>query len=224
MSYWDEGSPPITIGELRGRPAWLGVDLSAKHDLTCVVACVPLDDGKLALIGRYWWPERRARDREQEYGVPLKRWAADGLVTMCPGDVVDLREVRDEIRHMAQILSVQFVGYDRWNARPLALELEAEGVPMQEYDMSNNTFVPGCAVFERLWMQRKFAHGNDPVMRRACADAGAREVSTGQHRLVKAHRFALIDPLVAAIYAVHGWSTMVGAKTLSYEHAEKIVM
>lgn len=225
LTYWDEGSPPVSLDELRGRPAWVGVDLSAKHDLTAVVAVVPLDDGRLAVIGRYWWPEHRARDREMEYGVPLRRWVAERRVMLVPGDVVDYGYVREALQEFASTLNVRGVAYDRWNASQLAhLCANVDRLPMVEYDMSNNTFVPGCAVFERLWLKRRLVHGNDPILRRACADAGAKEVSTGQHRLVKAHRFALIDPLVSLIYATHLYSETEHAKPMAYSGLSEIVI
>jgi len=60
----------------------------------------------------------------------------------------------------------------------------------------------------------------DPVFRRACAEAHAKTDLNGNIRPIKSRTFAIIDPLVASIMAIHAW----GGKTNSiYEQEQDIL-
>ena len=118
---------------------------------------------------------------------------------------------------MVEILAefdVKLVGYDRWGASYLAERLAERGAPIQAYSMGSATFAPGCQLWQNLWAGRKLVIGDDPIMRRACADAIAKRGMSGYVRPEKPRDHTAIDPLVAAIMAVHCWG---GKRTSCYE-------
>ena len=96
-----------------------------------------------------------------------------------------------------------------------------DGVPLQTYRMAISTFGPGCALFQNLWLGGKLVIHNDPILRRACAEAHAKTDINGNIRPVKAREHCIIDPLVATIMSIHLW----GGKSASiYElEAEQIL-
>ena len=51
----------------------------------------------------------------------------------------------------------------------------------------------------------KFVVGDDPIFRNACAQAIPFRDSNGNIKVNKSKRTHIIDPLVAAIMAVHAW-------------------
>ena len=88
------------------------------------------------------------------------------------------------------------------------------GIPMTAYRMGIATFGPGCQLFQNLWAGGKLVIGDDPIMRRACAEAVAQQDRNGNIRPVKSRTNCIIDPLVASIIAIHCWG---GKRASCYE-------
>jgi phage terminase large subunit-like protein len=213
MEIWPGGETP-DMDALRGRPAWLGLDLSKSLDMTALMVAVPLDDGRVALKGHYWWPAENVRQRELDYRMPVRTWAADKRITLTPGREIDYESVRMRINDLRDQFDLRAVGYDAWGSKYLVECLEADGVPMTAYRMGISTFAPGCQLFQNLWAGGKLIVGDDPILRRACAEARAQQDRNGNVRPVKSRENCIIDPLVSAIIAVHCWG---GKRASCYE-------
>jgi phage terminase large subunit-like protein len=67
------------------------------------------------------------------------------------------------------------------------------------------TFGPGCQLFQQLWASGKIVIGDDPIMRTACRTAIAKRDRNGNIAITKEQRRSIVDPLVAAIIAIHAW-------------------
>ncbi len=217
MSYWDEASEAVDLSALKGRPAYLGLDLSKAFDLCALVAAIPLDDGRVALFGRYWWPEQSALNREVEWSLPLRKWASEDRLKLTPGNSIAYQPILDELLGLRRVLDVRKLLFDPWNAGYFAETLiNDHGYPAEQYRLTDANFVPGCQEFQQLWVRRAFVHGNCPILRRCCADAGAKEFSNGYARIVKSSKRAVIDGLVSTVLAVHGWCSMRSERGSSY--------
>lgn len=213
MSLWlDEESPP-QLEDFRGRPAWLGLDLSKSGAMTSAVVVVPLDDGTFRLFGRYWWPMDSARDREVEYALPLARWAAEGRLTLTEGREVDLESVRAWLLEVASIVDLRQLAFDRWGIAYFRQQLVADGLPLVEHPMSISVVGPATQVFQQLYSAGRIRHGNDPILRRCFADAEALRDANGNIRPVAGRR-GLIDGLMAALMALHACSLETAAPSV----------
>ena len=213
MSLWP-GGQAVDWESLRGKPAWLGLDLSKSLDMTALVVAVPLADGRVAVRGHYWWPRAEVAQRELDYRYPIRTWAAEGKITLTPGRDIDYEAVRSTILALRDEFDVRALGYDAWGSKYLAEQLQADGVPLVVYRMGIATFGPGCNLFQNLWAGSRLVIGDDPILRRACADAHAKRDQNGNIRPVKSREYCAIDPLVASIIATHIWG---GAKRSSYD-------
>jgi phage terminase large subunit-like protein len=204
MSLWPRHDP-VDWGALRGRSAWCGLDLSKNLDMTALIVAVPLDDGRVAIRGHYWWPKVDVAQREMDYRLPVRTWAAEGRIELTPGREIDYEAVRTRLKAVLDEFNVQQVAYDRWGSKYLVEVLEADGVPMQTYSMGISTFGPGCQLWQQLWAGGKILCGDDPILRAACRTAIAKRDHAGNIRLTKDSPRRIIDPLVAAVMAVHSW-------------------
>jgi phage terminase large subunit-like protein len=213
MALWP-GGQTIDWEALRGRPAWCGLDLSKSLDMTALVVAVPLDDGRVAIRGHYFWPRADVAQRELDYRYPIRTWAQEGKITLTPGRDIDYEVVRNVIVGLRDEFDVRSVGYDAWGSKYLAEQLQADGVPLLLYRMGIATFGPGCNLWQNLWAGSKLVVGDDPILRRACAEAHAKRDQNGNIRPVKGREHCAIDPLVASIIACHVWG---GQRTSCYE-------
>jgi phage terminase large subunit-like protein len=203
MSLWPKESADWR--DLRGRPAWIGLDLSKTLDMTAAVVCVPLDDGRVALRGYYWWPKQDVAQRELDYRLPIRTWAAGGHLTLTPGREIDYESVRAKLIELQTEFDVRAVGYDRWGSKYLVEQLVSDGLPMEAYSMGVATFGPGCQLFQQLWVGGNILCGDDPVMRAACRTAIAKRDRNGNITITKEARRSIVDPLVAAVIGIHCW-------------------
>jgi len=203
---------PSTIDweALKGRQAWVGVDLSKSLDMSAVVVAVPLDDGRVALRGHYWWPLENVRQRELDYRLPVRNWAASGKIELTPGPEIDYNRILEVLVGIAQEFSVQVVAYDNWGTQKFAADAVNSGLPLQTYSQGIATMGPGCQLWQQYWVGRKFVVGDDPILRQACAVAIPVRDSNGNIKVNKSRRTHIIDPLVAAIMAVHAWGGVQG--------------
>lgn len=213
MQLWP-GSQTPDFEALKGRPAWVGLDLSKSLDMTALVLAIPLDDGRVALKGHYWWPNADVNQRELDYRMPVRTWAAERRITLTPGREIDYESVRACLEQLRQEYDLRAVGYDAWGSKYLVEACEADGIPMTAYRMGIATFGPGCQLWQNLWAGGKLVIGDDPIMRRACAEAAAQQDRNGNIRPVKSRTNCIIDPLVAGIIAVHCWG---GKRSSVYE-------
>lgn len=222
MSMWADMSPKdFDWDSTLGRPAWAGLDLSKSGDMTALVLAIPLDDGRVAIKGRYWFPREGLAQRELDYRMPCRTWAAEGKLELSPGREIDYEQIRIALSEAKKHYDIRVVAYDAWGSKYLAETLVNDGVPLQTYRMAISTFGPGCALYNNMWLGKKFVFGDDPIMRRACAEAHAKQDMNGNIRPVKSREYCIIDPLVASIMAIHAWG---GKQASIYElEAEQIL-
>jgi phage terminase large subunit-like protein len=214
MSLWPGGAPLDWASQSK-RPAWVGVDLSKTLDMTAVVVAVPQPDGKVWVRGDYWWPSANVRQRELDYRLPVRSWAAEGRLTLTPGGEVDYESVRKRLGELREEFDLRVVGYDAWGASYLIESCIADGIPMKPYRMGVATMGPGCQLWQNLWAARGIVIGDDPILKMACRTAIARRDRNNNIMLDKASRSTqIIDPLVAAVIAVHCWG---GKQASCYE-------
>lgn len=206
MSHWDNfKEPDFDWSIVHKRTAYAGLDLSKSGDMTALVIAIPLDDGRVALKGRYWFPKEGLAQRELDYRMPVRTWHKEGKLELSPGREIDYEQIRIAIREAKEEFDLRAVAYDAWGSKYLAETLVNDGVPLQTYRMAISTFGPGCALFNNLWLGNKFVIGDDPILRRACAEAHAKTDINGNIRPVKSREHCIIDPLVASIMAIHLW-------------------
>jgi len=213
MGLWPGGAD-IDWSQLEGKPAWVGLDLSKSLDMSALVLAVPMDDGRVALQGHYWWPGEAVAQRELDYRMPVREWARERLLTLTPGREIDYESIRQRLLDLQERFDLRSVAYDKWGSSYLAEQLVAEGVPLLVYSMGIGTLAPGSQLWQNLWAGGKIVIGNDPIMRRACAEAHAQVDRNGNIRPVKSREYCIIDPLLAGIMAVHVWG---GKKASSYD-------
>jgi len=204
MGEWDSMvEKSITPDFLKGRVCYGGLDLSKSGDMTAFVLAFPLEDGRVFFKGRYWFPKEGLAQRELDYRMPCRTWAKEGKLELSAGREIDYEQIRIAINEACKEYDVRIIGYDNWGSKMLAESLLADGVPLQTYKMSASTFAPGCQLFQNHWFGKKLAFGDDPIMRRACAEAEAKRDINGNIRPVKSREHSIIDPLVAAVISLH---------------------
>lgn len=202
LDIWDENTGELDLAALEGRPAWIGVDLSTRIDLTAVATAIQLDDDRIALHVQSFAPEAGIRKRADADSAPYALWRDQGFLTACPGDTVDFGMVEAHIRKMAGMFRVEEIAFDRWRAQDMMASLEKEGLPVVEFPQTVATFARPVVDFETAMFERKLVHGGNPLLRWAVSNVVMYRDSSDNRKPVKKQSADRIDPAVASIIAV----------------------
>ncbi len=125
MSRW-KACCKEPIEPLDGRVCYGGLDLSSTMDLSSLCLVFPNADGSYDVIWRTWTPEATMVERSRRDGVDYAEWARAGWLIPTPGERIDYRYIREEIKDIAARYKLAELAYDPWGALHLATELEEE--------------------------------------------------------------------------------------------------
>ena len=205
VDAWEDCAGDMTIAELEssleGRTCYAGLDLSATQDLTAFVAVFPADHG-YDVVARFWLPEQDIRKRSEKDRVPYDAWARAGLITLCPGNVVDYQIVREEIKAFADRYNLGGIAYDRWAATQLVQELTADGIDMAPMSQGMASMAAPTKELLNLALGRRLRHARHPILRWQVDNLSVVEDAAGNVRPAKHKARGRIDGMVALIMGI----------------------
>jgi phage terminase large subunit-like protein len=212
---WKLGNVPMPpLEDFAGRECFVGLDLSAKHDLTAMVLAFPDGNSKDPSfdILLYAWTPLEAMDRrrptEQEI---FRQWLASGYLIGVPGPVVRYGFVAHELARVSQDYIVRQVAYDRWRIDDLRQELDAIGVmtgdiPLMEFGQGFASMGPAVEWFAELAKAGRLRHGGNPVLQAAVLNSITSIDPAGNMKFDKNKSAKIgsvrIDPAVAMVMAL----------------------
>jgi phage terminase large subunit-like protein len=168
VAGWEKGKRDYDAESLRGRPCFVGLDLSRTRDMTSAVFLFPWDeDGAevLRVWPLFWLPEATAKARDHLF--PFRSWARGGFVTLTPGDVVDYKVVEEELCSFAEEHALQVRGlyFDQHYAEEITQRVsERLGCERTAVSQSLMTLSPLAKEFERRVSTGLVRHANNAVL------------------------------------------------------------
>ena len=187
-----------------GATCFAGLDLSSSRDLTAFVMVFPDLNGGYGVVPQFFMPSDGIRDRAKEDKVPYDVWAKQGFITLIDGPVIVPAVVAQHVAEAAESFDFQLLAYDRWRINDFTRELDNIGVqlPMQPYGQGFKDMAPAVDKLERLVVDHKLKHGDNPVLNMCAANAVAERDPAGNRKLNKAKSIGRIDGLVALAMAL----------------------
>lgn len=147
------------------RRCWAGVDLSMTTDLSSLVFLFPSEDGTFDALPFFWLPDANIRKLERTLGVPLQAWAEKGFLELCPGPVVDYREIRARLEWASQMFDLREICWDPWNSHQISVPMIDDGYKCVDIRQGYQTLSEPTKKTMELIALGKLHHGNHPVMR-----------------------------------------------------------
>ena len=203
LADWDASASVVIEDKLHGRSFYGGLDLSHTQDFTawCLLFPPEDDDGPLKALWRFWIPEETLL-RRGDMKPLLDEWSAGGFLRICPGSVVDHREVEEQIRHDCKDFELLELAFDNFHSYPIVSSLEEQfSGQLADCGQTFRHMNTPAKEVERLVSERRLHHSGNPVVRWMMSHA---VVETNQDDLVRISRKKSsdkVDGVVALLMA-----------------------
>lgn len=192
--------------EAVGRPAYAGLDLGLKSDLSAFVAVTPTEDGASLVRAHFWMPEG-AKDRFR--GRPYTTWQQAGVLTVTPGDVTDFERLERDIARLWQEWGVVEMLYDETFAEALRQRLAKRlfphlkdgDTPMRE-QRQGYALTIGLRAIEEAAVAGTLGHNDNPLLTWMAGNAVVDTGQKGDLRLNKLKAREKVDGIAALSMAM----------------------
>ena len=182
-------------------PVFVGIDLSAKTDLTAMVMMAYRDKWHVKAI--FWTPEKGLRERAKRDRAPYDVWHDQGHIRAIPGAAIDYESVAKDIADALDGCTVQAVAFDRWRFDLIKKEFDTIGVelPLVPFGQGFKDMSPAIETLETMLLNEEIAHGANPVLTMCMANARIEKDAAGNRKMNKAKATGRIDGAVALAMA-----------------------
>ena len=207
-AIWKKNANTIDMSVFRSNPVALGLDLSARNDLTACVAAAQDDNGIVHLLPWVFCPNKGIEERSQRDRTPYATWVREGKMIALGGASLDYEQIAEHLRDSLDDLGIEpnFVAFDRWRIDVFKKAAEDVGFATwanwHEVGQGFKDMSPRIENFESLLLEERIRHGNHPLLNMAAANAIAVNDPAGSKKLDKSKSTQRIDPLIAAVMAV----------------------
>ncbi|WP_017435135.1 terminase large subunit [Saccharococcus caldoxylosilyticus] len=203
MSKWAACGQDFDLSIIEGLECTVGVDLSAKIDLTSVGFEFKLDNGKYVVLSHSFMPEDTLNQKRRTDKVPYDLWVKQGWITTTPGAVVDYNFIKSYIKSFEQQYKVKIreICADPWNATQFMQDMEDEGYTVVEIRQGIQTLSGPTKDFREQVYSGNVIHNNNPVLTWALSNAVTKQDANENIMLDKSKSTERIDPIAAVINA-----------------------
>lgn len=183
---------------------YIGLDLSARNDLTALVLIAKDEDGYWHVRPEFFAPSQGVEDRASRDRVPYDIWARKGFLTLTPGSSIEYAWVAQRLVELCETHTVKLVAFDRWRIDVLKAELARMGaeLPLEPFGQGYASMAPALEALETELVNSRLRHGAHPVLVNHASNAIARSDPAGNRKLDKSKATGRIDGMVALAMAM----------------------
>lgn len=204
MDKWDGCAFPVNEDELAGRVCYGGLDLSSTSDLTAFVLIFPPqdEDDKYQILPYFWVPEDTLDLRVKRDHVPYDTWAKQGFIQTTEGNVIHYGFIEKFIEQLGKKFNIREIAFDRWGAVQMVQNLEGMGFTVVPFGQGFKDMSPPTKELMKLTLEKKIAHGGNPVLRWNMDNIFIRTDPAGNIKADKQKSTEKIDGAIAMIMAL----------------------
>ena len=223
-SVWEACSDVPDEEVLREGPTFIGIDLSARNDLTAI-AIAANDGDQWHVKCEFFAPLEGIRERSIKDRAPYDMWASMGHLTATPGSSVDYAVVAERLGEISAEYPICAAAFDRWRMDILMHELSRIGVeiPLVPFGQGFRDMAPALDNLESILLNGKLRHGGNPILTWCAANAVALQDAAGNRKLDKAKSTGRIDGIVALVMALSVSAKETTQKSI-YEERDLVVL
>jgi phage terminase large subunit-like protein len=204
QNTWKACAGDVNYDVFMTRPVYIGLDLSARNDLTALAISATDDSGKIHCRVEFFAPKTGVDDRVKRDRSPYDLWAKQEFITLTPGATVDYSVVAERLIQICSDFNVQSIAFDRWRIDVLKKEISAHGIelPLAPFGQGFRDMSPALDSLESEILQGRLIHDNNPVLNMCATNAVVIKDPAGNRKLDKSKSTARIDGMVALAMSI----------------------
>lgn len=183
---------------------YVGIDLAATSDLTCLSLLLTNDNDVFHFKNFYYLPESALNESPNR--ELYKYWARTGQLVITPGNVTDYDYVLNDLMGLYNDMNISKVFYDSWNATQFVIKCTENGLPMQPMSQSFGAMSKPTKTLERLIKMQNITLDNNEITRWCFANATTKSDWNENLKVIKGGGAdGKIDGVIAIIMALGGY-------------------
>ncbi len=140
--------------------AYMGVDLGATSDLTCISTMIHNED-KYYFRNYYFLPSEQLNVNVNK--ELYRQWYQQGYLHVSEGNVTDYDDILTTIQKINNDITLYQIGYDQWNATQWAINATEAGLNLVPYSMSIGSLNRPTKEIARLILSGKVVMYPNPI-------------------------------------------------------------
>lgn len=197
--YILQASESLDFEQFSKMDCYAGIDLSSTSDLTCVSFMFPTEE-KYYFKTLYYLPE--AALHEKRFRNLYGEWRRQNLITITPGNVTDYDYILNDILKIKDVVYLQKIAYDAWNATQFVINAEERGLPMEPFSQALGNFNRPTKEMERLILSGRAVIDNNLINRHCFRNVVMARDRNGNAKPSKQFEEKKIDGVIAKLEAL----------------------
>lgn len=196
------GDATLREDQFRGETCWAGLDLASKNDIASkgkIFRRQVDGDDHYYLFTRNWLPQAAVARPENEH---YRAWAAQGHLVQTPGNMINLRQIQEDVEADAELHLVAEVPMDAWGSREIAPALQEGGFTVIDVPMTVRNLSEPMKLIAALIDAGRFHHDGNLATMWMFSNVEVAEDRNGNIFPRKASAEKKIDAAVATILAM----------------------
>lgn len=188
----------------KGRRVWIGLDLSMSDDNTAVSMVTIEDEVVYAKVWGFIPADKKEFKRAKE-GVDYDRLIREGSCYECGNEVIDYTFIENFILEIEEKygVTIERIGYDKWNALRTVQALEAAGYECVEIKQHSSVLHPATKFLKEKVLGKKFHYDQNRLLEINFQNARCTEDTNLNKYVNKKKSSGKVDMVVALINAIH---------------------
>lgn len=178
---------------------YIGVDLSAVADLTAISLLIHYNE-KYYFKQYYFLPEDSVGNNENS--ELYKKWRRMKLLNVTSGNVTDYDYITALIKKINEVIPIEKIAYDSWNATQWAIQATSEGLPLEPFSQALGNFNRPTKEFERLILSDKIVIDNNEITKFCLRNVVIKQDHNDNSKPVKQQRENKIDGVIAMLQSL----------------------
>lgn len=205
MAAWEACDGAVDEKLLEGSVCYGALDLASSSDLASLVLDFPAEPGeeeKHAWLAYFWIPRDNMIERVRKDRASYDVWTRQGLIETTEGNVIDFDAIISKVIGLGERFHIKEIAFDRWGAFQVSQKLEGAGFTMVGFGQGFQSMSPPTKELLRIVMDKKLAHGGNPVLRWMADNMVVSTDPAGNVKPNKQKSREKIDGMVAGIMAL----------------------
>jgi phage terminase large subunit-like protein len=157
------GAEKLNREDFKGETCWEGLDLASKNDIASRASLFRREvagEWHYYLFTRHWLPAAAVQKPENQH---YQAWVAAGHLVQTPGNMINLRQIQEDVEASAEQHVVAEIAMDAWGSREIAPNLQEGGFTVVDVPMTTRNLSEPMKLIAALIDDGRFHHDGNPA-------------------------------------------------------------